>query len=109
VSSEDEEVIVSVGSFHCKALRCRICEREYELAAVGVCSRCFGPLDPVYDETALHGSLSREAIESGPSSLWRYAPLLPVARPRSSDSRPGSRRSLPPRALAAALGIGRCT
>jgi hypothetical protein len=37
MSSEDEEVIVSVGSSNCKALRCRNCEREYELEAVGVC------------------------------------------------------------------------
>ena len=27
---------------------CRACEREYPLEAVGVCARCFGPLDPIF-------------------------------------------------------------
>ena len=30
------------------ALRCRICESEFPLDPVGVCSRCFGPLEPIY-------------------------------------------------------------
>ena len=34
------------------ALRCRICETEVPATAVGSCTRCFGPLDPVYDRDA---------------------------------------------------------
>ena len=29
------------------ALRCRVCETHYPLDPIGVCSKCFGPLDPV--------------------------------------------------------------
>ena len=31
------------------ALRCRVCETQYPLDPIGVCAKCFGPLDPVYD------------------------------------------------------------
>ena len=32
-----------------EALRCRVCEAEYPAVASGICLRCFGPLEPVYD------------------------------------------------------------
>ena len=34
-------------------IRCRVCETQYEPEAVGICVRCFGPLEPVYDWDAL--------------------------------------------------------
>ncbi len=92
---------------YCTGLRCRVCEREYGLEAVGVCARCFGPLHPVYDEEALRGSLTREAIESGPPSLWRYAPLLPVAPPVEPRLAPGLTPLTEAPRLATALGVGR--
>jgi threonine synthase len=61
------------------ALRCRICEKQYPLDPIGVCSQCFGPLDPVYDRDEQRRVVSRESIEAGPLSIWRYADLLPVA------------------------------
>ena len=39
---------------------------------------CFGPLDVVYDRTALKKVVSRERIERGPKSMWRYRDLLPI-------------------------------
>src|SRR5579872_1659232 len=39
---------------------------------------CFGPLDAVYDQAALKKVVSRERIEQGPKSMWRYRDLLPV-------------------------------
>jgi threonine synthase len=63
------------------ALRCRVCETHYELDPIGVCSRCFGPLDPVYDRDEQRRTITREVIEAGPQSIWRYAPFLPVAPP----------------------------
>jgi threonine synthase len=50
------------------ALRCRICETEFPLDPVGVCSRCFGPLEPVY---APDRAVTRAEIEAGPSNIWR--------------------------------------
>lgn len=64
-----------LGRYH---LRCRAC------GAAGppdghACSECLGPLEVIYDHQLTHYRL-RAAIDSGPPTLWRYAPLLPVAR-----------------------------
>ena len=59
-------------------MRCRECGAEYELQATHVCEMCFGPLDVVYDEAALKKLVSRQRIEQGPTSMWRYRDLLPV-------------------------------
>src|SRR6266700_7544037 len=59
-------------------LRCRECGSEYELQATHVCEMCFGPLDVVFDEAALKRRVSRQRIEQGPASMWRYRDLLPV-------------------------------
>ncbi len=92
---------------YCQGLRCRVCGSEYDLEAVGVCARCFGPLHPVYDEDALRGSFTRDAIGSGPPSLWRYAPLLPVAPPAEPRLAPGLTPLVEAPRLATALGLGR--
>ena len=63
------------------ALRCRVCETQYSLDPIGVCAKCFGPLDPVYDRDEQRRTVTRASIEAGPPSVWRYADLLPVAPP----------------------------
>jgi threonine synthase len=68
------------------ALRCRNCETDHALEAVGVCTRCWGPLDPVYEADRV---VTRERIEAGPPSIWRYADLLPVAAPAEQRLPPG--------------------
>jgi threonine synthase len=88
------------------ALRCRVCETQYPLDPVGVCSRCFGPLDPVYDRDEQRRSVSRESIAAGPPSLWRYAPLLPVAAPAEQRLAPGLTPLVAAPRLAEALGVG---
>jgi threonine synthase len=88
------------------ALRCRVCETEHPLAAVAVCERCFGPLEPVYDWDELARTATREAIQSGPPNLWRYAPLLPVAPPTEPRLAPGLTPLVRAPRLAAELGIG---
>src|SRR3989475_11962109 len=59
-------------------LRCRECGAEYELQATHVCEMCFCPLDAVCDPAALKKKVSRQRIEQGPASMWRYRDLLPV-------------------------------
>src|SRR3954469_23863235 len=71
------------------ALRCRVCETQYPLDPIGVCTACFGPLDPVYDRDEQRRVVSRESIEAGPRSIWRYADLLPVAAPAEQRLAPG--------------------
>jgi threonine synthase len=89
-----------------ETLRCRVCETEYPASASGICSRCFGPLEPVYDWDRLAGTVSREAIEAGPLSLWRYAALLPVAPPADDRGGPGWTALVPAPRLAHELGVG---
>jgi threonine synthase len=62
-----------------KALKCRECGREYPLTANHVCEFDFGPLEVVYDYDRIKASMTREAIQSRPKSMWRYRELLPVA------------------------------
>jgi len=97
---------VPAQSTYCLALRCRACEREYPLEAVGICARCFGPLDPIYDKEGLQRSLTRELIEAGPPSLWRYAALLPVAPPAEQRLAPGLTPLVAAPRLATAIGVG---
>jgi threonine synthase len=88
------------------ALRCRVCETHYDLDPVGVCSRCFGPLDPVYDRDEQRRTVTREAIAAGPPSIWRYAGLLPVAPPAEQRLAPGLTPLVAAPRLAAAVGVG---
>ncbi|MGH8886474.1 MAG: threonine synthase [Egibacteraceae bacterium] len=60
-----------------EGLRCRECGREVDIAAVHVCEFCFGPLEVVYDYTAMSKAVTRDQIAAGPRTIWRYAPLLP--------------------------------
>ncbi|MBR7836578.1 threonine synthase [Actinospica durhamensis] len=61
------------------ALSCRECGARVPLGPQYVCVECFGPLEIAYDFTAPgRAPITRELIESGPASIWRYAPLLPV-------------------------------
>ncbi len=59
-------------------LKCRECSREYPKEPLHVCEYCFGPLEVVYDYEGIGRVISRESIEAGPNSMWRYRPLLPI-------------------------------
>ena len=63
---------------HVKSLVCRECQSEFEPQATHVCDLCFGPLEVKYDYAELARTVSRESIEAGPNSLWRYRALLPI-------------------------------
>ncbi|MDA9101291.1 threonine synthase [Omnitrophica bacterium] len=61
-----------------KGLRCRECGREYPKEAIYVCEYCFGSLEVSYDYDQIKKHISRESIQQGPKSLWRYRDLLPI-------------------------------
>ncbi len=61
-----------------KALICRECAKEYPTEAIHVCELCFGPLEVKYNYEEIKDTISRQKIQSGPLSLWRYSDLLPV-------------------------------
>ncbi len=84
-------------------LSCRECGQTFELGAQHACAECFGPLEVGYD----YPSLTRESIESGPPSIWRYASLLPVPADVASrpNTEPGFTRLVRADRLANALGM----
>jgi threonine synthase len=45
-----------------------------------VCDFCFGPLEVAYDYDAIAKTMSRESIQDGPLTIWRYDDLLPASR-----------------------------
>lgn len=59
-------------------LKCRECGRLYPKEAIHICEFDFGPLEAAYDYDAIRDSISREAIQSRPKSMWRYRELLPI-------------------------------
>ncbi len=66
---------------HVLGLRCRDCGREFELAPVHYCDWCFGGLEVAYDLPWLRTHLDRGLIAAGPSTIWRFADLLPAPAP----------------------------
>ncbi len=88
------------------ALRCRVCETAYPLDPIGVCTKCFGPLEPVYDRAEQRRTVTHASIEAGPRSIWRYADLLPVAPPVEQRLPAGWTPLVRAPRLEAALGLG---
>jgi threonine synthase len=58
-------------------LICKNCGWTRDLAPVHVCDECWAPLEITYDDDKLR-TITREAIEAGPASLWRYVGFLPA-------------------------------
>ena len=87
------------------ALKCRECDAEYELKASHVCEFCFGPLEVTYDYNALRRTVTRETIQAGPNSIWRYRPFLPVATDTPIDVGTGMTPLVRSNRLARRLGL----
>ena len=87
-------------------LRCRECARPFPAEALHVCDYCFGPLQVEYDYEALSRTVSRERIAAGPSTIWRYADLLPVADHAPIDLGAGMTPLVRADRLASELGLG---
>src|SRR3954468_6416812 len=86
-----------------RALSCRECGHQTPLAAEFACTQCFGPLEIAYD----FGDVTRESIEAGPKSIWRYRQLLPVPSTVQDppNTEPGLTRLIKADKLGAELGI----
>jgi threonine synthase len=57
-------------------LQCHLCKSTFPAEATYVCEKCLGPLEPIYDYSAI--SLTREQIAARPKNIWRYRELLPI-------------------------------
>ena len=84
-------------------LACRECGWATPLGPLYACAECFGPLEVSYD----FPRLTRADIESGPYSIWRYAPLLPVPADIASrrTTQPGYTKLISADSLGAELGL----
>jgi threonine synthase len=88
-----------------KALKCKECGTEYKLQAKHVCEECFGPLEVKYDYSNLRQTITREKIQSGPNSIWRYRDFLPVATDNYIDVGTGMTPLVKSQRLARRLGL----
>ncbi|MDX2270394.1 MAG: threonine synthase [Cyanobacteriota bacterium] len=68
----------SVSGHQISHLQCRECGAQYQPLAIHVCEQCFGPLEVAYDYDFLKRTVTRQTIQEGPLSIWRYRPFLPV-------------------------------
>ena len=75
-----------------KSLRCKECGAEYAIEPRTVCDHDFGPVEVTYDYDAMRGKVTRQSIEAGPRSLWRYRDLLPI----EGEPRAGLRSGMTP-------------
>jgi len=89
-----------------RGVRCRACHVLQPADERYVCGECYGPIEPEYDLAAFDAEALRDTIENGPLSLWRYAPLLPVAEPRGHFAVGWTPFVSAPR-LGAAIGVAR--
>src|SRR5579862_6931722 len=64
-------------------LECSLCKQKFESGKIHNLCPCGGPLLVRYDLARIRASWHREQLASGPNSMWRYAPVLPVTRPES--------------------------
>ena len=71
-----------------------------------MCDFCFGPLEVTYDYERVAATISRERIEAGPRTIWRYADLLPVRDAAPVDLGAGFTPLVRADRLAAELGLG---
>ncbi|HEX2023973.1 MAG TPA: threonine synthase [Acidimicrobiales bacterium] len=89
-----------------EGLRCRECGRAYPSEALHVCEYCFGPLEVIYDYEAIAAATTRESLAAGPTSIWRYANLLPAHNDGAVDLGAGFTPLVRADRLAAELGLG---
>lgn len=86
-----------------QGLKCRECNRKYPAEAIHVCEYCFGPLEVDYDYDAI--DITKEEIQAGPNSIWRYKKLLPVDTDDVVDLQAGFSPLLRADNLAKVLGL----
>jgi threonine synthase len=59
-------------------LECGACGKRHDAAKLNNLCECGGPLLVRYDLEDARKSWTRDSVASGPDSMWRYSPVLPV-------------------------------
>ena len=89
------------------SLSCRVCATEHALEAIGSCTRCFGPLDPVYDWDALRAHRHPGAARVRARRRSGATPTCcPSRRPSEPRLAPGFTPLVPAPRLAEEVGVG---
>jgi threonine synthase len=70
-------------------LVCKECGTRFPSELRSSCDECWGPVEVEYDYEALTRVVTRERVESGPRSLWRYRDLLPISGEPATGLRSG--------------------
>jgi threonine synthase len=99
------QIKASFDSANFTSLICKECGAEYEAAATHVCEFCFGPLEVNYDYEKIASQVTRESIQAGPNSIWRYRAFLPVATDNFIDVGTGMTPLVKSHRLARRLGL----
>ena len=79
--------------------------KEYPLKALHICEETFAPLEVAYDYDLIRRQVSRESIQAGPHSIWRYRAFLPVESEHPIDVGTGMTPLLKSHRLARRLGL----
>jgi len=79
--------------------------REYPIEPRTICDHDFSPVEVSYDYEAMKGKVTRESIEAGPQSLWRYKDLLPIEGQPKAGLNSGWTPLIKADRLAAELGV----
>jgi threonine synthase len=87
-------------------LRCRECGKLWGNVPRSYCEECLSPVEITYDYAALRDRVSRNAIESRPGNIWRYAGLLPLPENFHSDQSTGFTPLVRAHRLGKRLGLG---
>jgi len=90
-----------------KGLICKECKKEYAKEPIHVCEYCFGPLEINYDYEGIKKVVNKKSIESGPPSMWRYQPLLPIDENPKVGLNTGFTPLVRARNLGKALGVNK--
>lgn len=67
-------------------LECSRCKKTFEAGKAYNLCECGGPLLVRYNLEKARQNWSREWLMRAPSSMWRYAPVLPVSKPEAMVS-----------------------
>jgi threonine synthase len=100
-----QSILTQDKTAYFKGLKCKECGAEYEAKATHVCEFCFGPLEVDYDFSSLKGRITRQDIQSGPNSIWRYRQFLPVETNDPIDVGTGMTPLVKSHRLARQLGL----
>jgi len=78
---------------------------DYPIEPRTICDLDFGPVEVTYDYDTMQGKVTRESIEAGPRSLWRYRDLLPIEGEPKVGFNSGFTPLIKADRLAAELGV----